>query len=217
MSEPPTSITGIVAMRGITEVLHFTTNFGLIGVGAKQAVLSRDLLDSDQYLEHIATPVWANRWKDADWTGYVNLSISHVSYRMFSTSRRNRAGEDLWWPVLSFSPEILNDPGVVFTTTNNSYEKTVKRGEGHVRLDAMFGPRIEWGHYGTVDIRRSGMPDSWTTNDQAEVLYPGRLGLEHLQAIYVESEERIDDATGLLGLWPSLSAVPVIHKPEAFK
>ena len=61
------------------------------------------------------------------------------------------------------------------------------------------------------------MPDSWTTNDQAEVLYPAQLSLEHLQAIYVEEEDRIDDATSLLKLWPGTSTVPVIHKRDVFK
>lgn len=207
----------VVIDRGITEVLHFTTNFGLIGVGAKQAVLSRDLLDADEYLEHICTPVWKDRWKDADWTGYVNLSVSHVSHRMFTSSRRNHAGEELWWPVLSFTPDILADQGVVFTTTNNSYTGTVQRGTGHSGLEQLFGPAVPWGHYGTIARRWTGMPDSWTTNDQAEVLYPAQLSLEHLQAIYVEEEDRIDDATSLLKLWPGTSAVPVIHKRDVFK
>ena len=133
---------------------------------------------------------------------------------MFSTSRKNHSGEDLWWPVLSFGPKILTDPGVVFATTNNSYGETVVRGEGVSGLEAMFGPSVPWGHYGSVSQRDNGLPDSWTTNDQAEVLYPTQLGLEYLRAIYVESHDRVDEATGLLGLWPATADIPVICKPE---
>jgi hypothetical protein len=212
------TIRDLVAARGITEVLHFTTNRGLLGIAAKQAVLSRDLLDSDDYLEHIGDPVWTSRWKDADWTGYVNMSISHVSYRMFAVSRRNKSGQkDAWWPVLSFDPEIMSHEGVVFATTNNSYEDTVRRGVGVEGLEALFGPAIPWGYHGTVSHRRNGSPDSWTTNDQAEVLYPGQLGLDHLQAVYVESDDLIDDASTILGMWEGTSRVPVSCKPEVYK
>ncbi|MFC5731169.1 MULTISPECIES: DarT ssDNA thymidine ADP-ribosyltransferase family protein [Nocardioides] len=212
----PTDIAAVVAARAITEILHFTTNFGLIGVAAKAAVLSRELLDTDQYLEHICKPVWGSRWKDADWVGYVNMSISHISHRMFTVSRKRHDGADLWWPVLSFRPDILSDPGVVFATTNNSYEETVKRGEGVDGLEALFGPAIPWGHHGSVSTRRTSMPDSWTTNDQAEVLYPTQLGLDHLQAVYVETEDLVDEANGILSLWPATENVPVTCKPEVY-
>lgn len=216
MSAPTTSLTipEIVAQRGITEVLHFTTNFGLMGIAAKNAVLCRDLLDADDYLEHIYKPVWASRWKDSDWTSYVNMSLSRVSRRMLGTSRRNHADPDLWWPVLSFGPSILNDPGVTFTTTNNSYSETVKRADGPDGLEAMFGPEIPWGHYGTTSRRWVDQPNSWTTNEQAEVLYPGQVSLTHLQAIYVEREDLVDEATSLTQLWATTANVPVIHKPE---
>ncbi|HEU0127959.1 MAG TPA: hypothetical protein VFQ48_05060 [Pseudonocardiaceae bacterium] len=41
------------AGRGITEVLHFTTHRGLLGIFAKEAVLSRERLEADKYIEHI--------------------------------------------------------------------------------------------------------------------------------------------------------------------
>lgn len=212
-----TTIAQLVAARGIAEVLHFTTNFGLIGVGARSAVLSRALLDVDAYLEHICRPVWGNRSKDADWAGYVNMSISRISARMFTVSRKNIAGADLWWPVLSFSPDILSDAGVVFTTTNNSYGETVKRGDGVCGLEALFGEKIPWGHYGSVSNRRTSMPDSWTTNDQAEVLYPRQLALDHLKAVYVETEDLVDDAMATLRLFPETMSVPVICMPEVYQ
>ena len=216
-SSTPTTIADVVAARGITEILHFTTNFGLIGVGAKAAVLSRALLDVDQYLEHICKPVWISRWKDADWIGYVNMSISHISHRMFTVSRKRHDGLDLWWPVLSFRPDILSDPGVVFATTNNSYESVVQRGEGAEGLEALFGAAVAWGHYGSTHYRRTLMPDSWTTDDQAEVLYPNQLGLDHLQAVYVETEDLVDDAIACLSMWRATEDVPVICKPEVYQ
>lgn len=216
MSGPTLTIPEIVAQRGITEILHFTTSFGLTGIAAKDAVLCRDLLDQDQYLEHIGTPVWPSRAKDADWTGYVNMSISRISSKMFFFSRRKLAHVETWWPVLSFGPAILNDPGVVFTTTNNSYAEVIRRAEGPDGLEAMFGPSIPWGRQGSV-LTRNREPTHWTTDPQAEVLYPTYVDLTYLQAIYVETEDLVDEAYSVTQLWAGTASVPVIHKPEVFQ
>ena len=125
-----TAVTAYAAARNIREILHFTTNRGLLGVFATGAVLSRDLLDTDKYIEHIYTPNCSTRLKDSAWTGYVNLSISRVNDRMLSTSCRWHSTEDLWWVVLAFDTSLLADPGVHFVTTNNTYTAALGRGIG---------------------------------------------------------------------------------------
>ena len=209
-------ITAYATSRGITEILHFTTNKGLIGVLAKQAALCRDLLETDQYLEHIYTRNCADRSKDAAWTGYVNLSISRVNGPMFDSSERWHATEELWWAVLAFDVSILADPGVVFTTTNNTYP-VVKRGGGVDGLAALFANRVPWGYYGSVRQRGPGMPDAWTTDVQAEVLYPSKIQVDRLMAVYVREDEHIDVVNALLGALSGAPRVPVTCKPEVFQ
>ncbi len=47
------TIDEFIAARGITEVLHFTTNHGLLGIFARGALLSRDDLTVDELLESV--------------------------------------------------------------------------------------------------------------------------------------------------------------------
>ena len=73
--------------RGITDVVHFTTLRGAVGVLASGVLKSRARLPSDQYLEHVYRPNAAFR-KDHAWLDYVNLSIQRINDWMFDTSTR---------------------------------------------------------------------------------------------------------------------------------
>ena len=118
------AVAAYAAERGITEVLHFTTNNGALGILATGFVLSRDRLAKEQYIEHIYTPNCPSRHKDSDWTDYVNLSISRVNGRMLGiSSGRWHATQDLWWVVLAFDGSLLAHPDVHFVTTNNTYSQ----------------------------------------------------------------------------------------------
>jgi hypothetical protein len=210
------TIEQFVADRGITEVLHFTTNHGLIGILAAGALLSRDELNAEDLLDSVKLLNCSTR-KDPEWTGHVNLSISAVNKDFLGYSQNWHPPRDgVWWAVLSFSPRILTDPGVVFTTTNNTYHATVQRGEGLDGLTALFGPEIPWGYYGYVARRRPTAPTQLPTHLQAEVLYPGRVPLADLQAIYVPEGDHIDDVRGMMTSIPGAPAVPVDVRPEVF-
>lgn len=211
-----TTIEQFVTDRGITEVLHFTTNHGLIGILAAGALLSRDELNAEDLLESVKLLNCSTR-KDPEWTGHVNLSISAVNKDFLGYSQNWHPPRDgVWWAVLSFSPRILTDPGVVFTTTNNTYHATVQRGEGLDGLTALYGPAIPWGYYGYVARRGSSTPAHLPTHLQAEVLYPGRVGLADLQAIYVPEGDHIDDVRGMMTSIPGAPNVPVDVRPEVF-
>lgn len=211
-------ITTYVAERGITEVLHFTTGNGMLGIFATGAVRSRDRLDADNYIEHIYTPNCTDRLKDADWTDYVNLSISRVNGRMLGISANSWHNDgETWWAVLAFDRSILTDPGVYFTTTNNTYHNCVERGMGAPALRKLFAGSVEWGYYGSKKTRYQGMPLEWTTDPQAEVLYPGELSISKLTAIYVRDGENVDHVHGLFAIFPQVPRVPVTVRPEVFQ
>lgn len=114
--------------RGVQNVVHFTTNAGLVGILASGAVKSRERLPDDKHLEHVYQPNALIR-KDTPWLDYVNLSIERINRWMFDSSTAWHATEGKFWVVLSFAPDILAHRGVVFTTTNNIYP-TCRRAEG---------------------------------------------------------------------------------------
>lgn len=197
--------------RGITDVVHFTTTNGALGVLACRALKSRVRLRETQYLEHVYRPN-SNIRKDEDWLDYVNLSISRINEWMFDSSVRWHSDDDISWVVLAFDPEILSHPGVVFATTNNIYPKC-RRTEGLDGFNDLFADKVA-GRYGK-EHTRAGKLDCWPTDRQAEVLYPHKLSCRYLRRIDVRSAETTDVLAGMLG---GLNLeVPIRHAPEAFQ
>jgi hypothetical protein len=162
----------------VQQLLHYTTQKGIHGTIASKALLSRAQLDQEEYLELIREPVWPRR--DAPWIDHISLSVSTINDDLFWRSRSHFP--HLWWAVIAVSPAVLDDAGVVFTTTNNIYP-SVRRGEGADGFDAMFADEVV-GRYGVVHTR-AGLPDAQPTDRAAEVLYPQRIETGHIQAIYV--------------------------------
>lgn len=197
--------------KGVGSVLHFTTLSGAIGVLASQAVKSRTRLPKEKYIEYVYEPNSVR--KDTEWLDYVNLSIERINDWMFMASTRWHPAKVNSWVVLSFSPQILAHPGVVFTTTNNIYP-SCKRAEGLSGFNQMFAKTVR-GRYGVLHDRSDKLP-SWPTDRQAEVLYPGELSCEHLQRIDVQVEEAVDSICGVLSGLRQRS-LPVRHAPEVFQ
>ena len=197
--------------RGVKDVVHFIRKNGLVGVMASGAVKSRKRLSEEEYLEHVYQPNVEIR-KDTAWLDYVNLSVQRINDWMFAASRGWHAKEGNPWVVLSFKPEILSHPGVVFTTTNNIYPSCL-RAEGLPGFLRMFEETV-WGRHGQPHCRSDKIRSAWPTDRQAEVLYPGEVSCNYLQRIDVQHEETGDDIQGVLG-GLGLS-VPVRYAPEVF-
>ena len=198
------TIAARIAAHEIRELLHFTTNRGIVGTLASGALLSRHRLSKEKHLEHILHVNAANRPeaeeffdKSQNWLDYVNLSVSEINRRYFDVSQRWHLDKDVWWGILVFDPVIATHPDVEFATTNNSYD-CCKRAPGAAGLDALFAPLIarkspNWSvHRG---IRAAELP----TCEQAEVLYPAAVPIEFLKRIYVREEDQHDQASGWLG------------------
>lgn len=195
------SVLEIICQRGISEILHFTTNHGLVGILATKGLLSRYRLPSEKYLEHVwranahtRAEAFASFDKTENWLDYVNLSISEVNSRYFLVSTKWH--QDYWWVVLSFDSSIMAHEGVYFATTNNSYDMC-SRARGAEGLSALFAPYIRrkspnWG------VSRLARPDWLATCEQAEVLYPERVSTDALRKVYVREDEQADKITGWL-------------------
>ncbi|MER9506727.1 DarT ssDNA thymidine ADP-ribosyltransferase family protein [Mesorhizobium sp. M0138] len=191
-----------IRKRNITEVLHFTTNRGVVGTLALRSLLSRRRLPTEAYLEHVLHPNAGVRPessiyfdKSADWLDYVNLSISEINSRFFTVSERWHQNADVWWAILAFDPVIMAHDGVVFATTNNGYPYC-QRASTEGGFEALFAPSVrrksDW------KATRGGRPNFLPTCEQAEVLYPQQVSTDYLRRVYVRSGDDVDSISGWL-------------------
>lgn len=209
-----------ILQRNILEVIHFTTNRGIVGTLAKKSLLSRYRLPQEDYLQHIlhvnssVRPEAAAFFdKSQNWLDYVNLSISEINKRYFDVSQRWHINEDVWWGILGFDPIIMTHEGVFFATTNNSYDRCFRQ-SGTEGFNALFAQRIErkspsW------HVTRNNRPPMLPTCEQAEILYPGEVSTEYLRCIYVKDENCHDIAKGWLREFAILD-VDVLISPQKF-
>lgn len=214
-----TTIAEVISARDIEEVLHFTSNHGLVGCLEERAVLSRRQLPEQKHLAHVAAPTAATRQeageffnKERDWLDYVNLSISEINFRYFNVAATKWHPQGRWWVILAFRPEILEHSGVYFATTNNVYEH-VLRDAGAAALERLFAGYVrrkgDWG------ARRANRSSHLPTCEQAEVLYPTRLSLSHLQRIYVRNDEDYDVVRSWVNYY-GLPSIEVLVSPDRF-
>ncbi len=191
-----------IIQRGITEIVHFTTNHGLVGMLATGAVLSRRQLPNESLLRYIAHPNAVTRAeaaehfdKSADWLDYVNLSVSEINRSYFGFSNAWSHNNDIFWSIMAFDTEILTHEAVHFATTNNVYPHC-KRGAGLEGFMSLFAATVrrkgDW--YANRQNRASNLP----TCEQAEVLYLSAVPLEYLRKIYVRTEDDHDCVAGWL-------------------
>ncbi len=207
------SIDDIIRCRRINEILHFTTNSGLLGILDSQSLKARKRLENEKRLEHILqlnTP----EVRDLGWEDYVNLSISRINNSLFGLSSGLWHNEsEIWWCILAFSPSIITHEGVYFSTVNNIWPRNI-RGLGENALERLFSPSVI-GRYDSVIERPTNMPDSYTTCDQAELLYPSEIPTNFLSHIYVATTEDQDDARGQIHI-VNHPEVEVVVNPSMF-
>lgn len=214
------SIADLIQEREIKEVLHFTTNNGIVGILTSGYLRSRYKLSDDQFLEHILYPNASSRPEDSidfdkkeNWIDYVNLSISEINTRYFKVSGQWHKAKDIWWGILAFDPTIMEHDGVYFATTNNSYEHC-ERNQGGNGFNALFSSPIKC--KGIWQISRMGRPNQLPTCEQAEVLYPQKISSRYLKTIYVSNESNYDAVVGWL-LEYNVLDVNVIISEEKFR
>ncbi len=208
------TISDIAQQKGVKELIHFTTNSGLLGILAKGGVLPNAHLTKEDTLAFIFKQNSASRKeRDKRWLNYINLSISKVNNSFFSYSQYIHKDSDVCWIILSFSTDTLNQEGVYFTTTNNIFP-SCKRGEGEAAFINMFAPSIE-GKFQKKFCRTTQHMPSWTTCEEAEVLFPEFLTLDYLQKIYVPNLDVKRIVIAQLSAFNSIYEICVA--PEKFK
>lgn len=206
-------ISALIQERKITEVVHFTTNRGLLGILVQRLCKARALLAQDQYLESIYHENTKIRREAPQYWSYVNLSISEPNHRFLRISSEDWwANEDLFWAVLSFDPVIMTHPGVLFAPGNMGYTGIIPV-EGLPGAESLFADRVPAGFNKTMP-RRDRAPDL-PTNPQAEVLYPQAVSSGHLQRIYVLTDEDAAKAEAIVSV-SEHDEVDIIVDPVMF-
>lgn len=192
-----------IKRRGITELLHFTTNRGIVGVLDSGFLLSRHRVRQEDSLRYILHCNATNRPeennffdKSENWIDYVNLSISEINRRYFEFSQSWHLNADIWWGILSFDSVAIADDGVYFATTNNAYDRCIRK-KGLEGFKDLFAPVIARKSTGW-NAHRLTRAERLPTCEQAEVLYPGELPVRYLRRIYVLNEACYDIAIGWL-------------------
>ena len=220
------SLSNAIERRGISEVVHFTTKRGIVGALAKKHLLSRPLLNEDEYLREVikfnagARPEESVFFdKSENWIRFVNLSISEINKRFFDFSRRWHNNTDVWWCILAFDPRIMLHDGVWFATTNSGYDGCT-RDCGRRGFEALFAPKIARKTSG-IDgrpwsVTRGARAEHLPTCEQAEVLYPEKLALAYLKKVYVEDGDHHDSVVGWLKDFGGDSDIQVHVEREKF-
>lgn len=208
------TVEDIIMERGIKEVVHFTTNHGLLGILSSRALKSRARLPAEERLKFIYAPNAMVR-RDAKWFDYVNLSISKINRPFFRIcSERWHIGKDIWWCLIALSEEIMTHEGVYFSTTNNMYTGA-RRKKGAEGLSQLFKPQI-LRYQRNIANRHANIPPHMPTCEQAEVLYPEEVATSFMKAIYVKKEEHADKIQGKLAI-TGHPAVEVIVDASKFQ
>lgn len=202
----------ITKKRGITELVHFTTSTGLLGILSTQNLLPRSSLAQSQLLEYILQYNAPYR-SDLNWVKYVNLSISRINYQFFDHSGSLHKEPGIFWVVLGIDSEVMLHEGVFFTTTNNIYPACL-RGTGHGALEQLFAPKV-LGRYAAELHRSVDHPDHWTTCPQAEVLYPGPIPTRFILNIYVRNDNDLNAVYAQIAAL-GVDSCTVTVRPEKF-
>lgn len=207
-------ISALIQERKISEVVHFTTNRGLLGILLQQECKARALLSEDEYLESIYHENTKWRREDPKYWRYVNLSISEPNHSFLRTSSQKWwANEDLFWAVLSFDPVTMTHPGVLFSPSNMGYEG-ITPVKGLPGAEALFADRVPYG-FGRNTPPRGNREPHLPTNPQAEVLYPQAVSTRYLQRICVLTDEDAAKAEAIVSV-SGHDEVDIIVDPVTF-
>lgn len=207
------SVAETVAVRGISEVVHFTTNHGCLGTLYTQALQSRARLQNDEMVKYLFAAN-AELRRDIEYLDHISLSLEHIntSFYQISSGKWHRE-EPIFWCILAFDPVVLTHEGVVFASTNNIYT-SVTRGVGTAGLSNLFSDCVvRWSN--NVVKRNHTTRLCYPTCYQAEALYPKSLSTDYLQRIYVNTHDDQSETIGFLKATFHRD-VDVIVAPEKF-
>ncbi len=162
------AIESVVKERAISELLHFTPIENLEQI-LKYGFIPRIYLENAKILRASFPDI--NR-DDGNKHCYC-MSISWPNYKMFDAKRRELGGE---WVVIKINPRAVIDNECFFYKTNAGSYLGRKVGAGKIQ-DMFFDENFR---------EQLNIPDSFTTDPQAEVQSESRIPPEWIDEIHVK-------------------------------
>lgn len=167
--------------RGITRLCHFTKSVNLVHILDAREIRAKDQLEqsADGY-----RPT-DDRRLDGHRT-HVSCSVEYPNIWYLDHARK-RDPNFRDWMVLTLDVELLGKPGVKYSPHNAARGHGAGIGEGMDAFTSLFETEV----IGKERFARGeAHPDWWPTDDQAEVLVPAPISLDHVQHVIVTDEEQ---------------------------
>lgn len=191
-----------IKKRGITALYHFTRVENLPSI-MRRGILPRKVLD-----ETVPDFFYNDDNRYDNCTDAVCLSLEFPNYRMFYYERSQRP--DSKWAVLKLKPSILTDFPCAFCWTNAS-DDTVTRIELSRRMGADAFRGLFADRPGFPQRAALGIPDSYPTNPQAEILAFATIPIEYIQRVHFQDFATLRECKPML-----LPGVSASERPEVF-
>lgn len=162
-------------LRGIRSLIHFTRKDNVASI-LQHGLVTRDLLIQNGF----------NNYNDkvrVDYTSAICTTISFPNYKMFY--RLQMENPSVEWAVFEIHPSALWELDCAFCTTNAASASVTAVGieerKTLAAFQAMFGDA-------SGKIRQTlNIPDEYTTDPQAEVLFNDGIPREYIMNVNVKT------------------------------
>lgn len=193
-----------IKLRGITRLIHFTPTINLLGVYESGFLYSRqELEDLDINATDILDYIQFNDQIRYDDKTYINLSIERPNSYLFKRFIDNTKDiPHISWCVLSIDPKYIYERGTLFSVTNAANrhnQNTVGiTGDFH-KFQMMFADRLTIVSSRTTRlVDRIGLPEAYTTHEQAEVLVNQPIPVSDILSVSFPTQEKLVEAKASL-------------------
>lgn len=193
-----------IQSRGITRLIHFTPTINLLGIYESGVLYSRQELENlDIKVTDILDYIQFNDQIRYDDKTYINLSIERPNSYLFRRFIDNtRDIPYISWCVLSIDPKYIYEQGTLFSVTNAANRHNQNTigitGDFH-KFQMMFADRLTIVSSRTTRVvDRTGLPDAYTTHEQAEVLVNQPIPVSDILSVSFPAQEQLVEAKASL-------------------
>ncbi len=197
-------IRAIINAREIKFLFHFTQLSNL------ENILERGILTRVQIIEQALNCAVNDELRLDGHPNATCCSIGFPNYKMFWPLRNKPENAEVKWVVIGLSPNILLEKDCVFCPTNAASNEITCRDvndfKGAAALESMFA-EVE----GKPTRLQMNLPDTYTTNPQAEVLVFNCIEQRYIIGVGTNC---VNTANEWKARKPNLHIIPL---PNAFK
>ena len=180
-----------VGRRGIVHLVHFTQLENVLHI------VERGLLPRAELEKEGVPYAWNDAKRLDNMLEASSLSISFPNYKMFYKYRSD--DKDKQWVILLLDPSILWECHCFFYRTNAA-SLEMRSTELFKKRDLKEFKRLFEVFNNEPSRQRTGIPDYYTTDPQAEVLVRDRVPPSKIQALAVEDSETLYQLNSILPL-----------------